>query len=74
METPRVTALAEPVASRVQVLATTVRIHDLLLSRPAVVAYLKTLAHDKHEAALIHALEVGVAEIVSRRRLTRSET
>jgi hypothetical protein len=43
------------------------RIHDLSIERPAIVAYLKAIAPDKQEIALVHALEVGVTELASRR-------
>jgi hypothetical protein len=51
----------------VQVLATTMRIHDLSIERPAIVAYLRTIPPDKQALALVHALEVGVAEMAARR-------
>jgi len=52
---------------RVEVLETSMRIHDLNIDRPAIVAYLKAIAPDKQEVALMHALEVGVTELASRR-------
>jgi hypothetical protein len=52
---------------RVQLLATTMRIRDLSIERPSIVAYLQTIAPDKLEIALVHALEVGVKEIRGRR-------
>jgi hypothetical protein len=61
------------IARRVQLLTTTVRIHDLSITRPAVVAYLRGIPADKQELALIHALDVGVAEILSRRRRANEE-
>ena len=51
----------------VEVLETSMRIHDLSIERPAVVAYLRAIAPDKQEIALVHALEVGVTELASRR-------
>jgi hypothetical protein len=51
----------------VEVLETSMRIHDLSIERPAIVAYLRTIAPDKQEIALVHALEVGVTEMASRR-------
>ena len=51
----------------VEVLATSMRIHDLSIERPAIVAYLKAIAPDKQTIALVHALEVGVTELASRR-------
>ena len=52
---------------RVQLLATTMRIRDLSIERPSIVAYLQTISPDKLEIALVHALEVGVKEIRGRR-------
>jgi hypothetical protein len=50
----------------VQVLGVTVRIH-LTVERPAVAAYLDSIPPDKREVALVHALEIGVAEVLARR-------
>jgi hypothetical protein len=44
-----------------------VRIRDLSIERPAIVAYLNALAPDKQAIALVHALEVGVTELALRR-------
>ena len=61
----------EPIAAMterpVEVLLKTVRVHDLTIERPAVAAYLEHIAPDKQEIALVHALEVGVTELVARR-------
>jgi hypothetical protein len=57
---------------QVQVLATSMTIHDLRIERPSIVDYLRTIAPDKQAIALIHAIEVGVTEMVARRaRLPR---
>ena len=48
-----------------------VRIHDVTVARPTVAGYLSALSAAKRELALIHALEVGVAEILARRRVSR---
>ena len=61
----RIESLA--MSHRVQVLAKTMRIRDLSIERPSIVAYLQTIAPDKLEIALVHALEVGVKEIRGRR-------
>jgi len=53
------------------VLATTVRIHDLTIERPAIAAYLDHIAPDKQEIALVHALEVGITELAARRERFR---
>jgi hypothetical protein len=61
----------EPVATEtdrpVQVFSSAVRIHELNIDRPAIVAYLRSVAADKLEIALVHALGVGVAELAARR-------
>jgi hypothetical protein len=51
----------------IQVLSTTVRVHQLTIERPAVAAYLQTIAAEKREIAFVHALEVGVTELLARR-------
>jgi hypothetical protein len=51
----------------VQVSSTSVRIHGLTTDRPAIVAYFDHIAPDKLEIALVHALEVGITELVARR-------
>ena len=56
----------------VQVLATSMTIHDLTIERPAVVEYLRTIAPDKQAIALVHAIEVGVTEMLARRERFRS--
>jgi hypothetical protein len=56
-----------PATRTVQLLSTTVRIHDLTIDRPKVAAYLEHIAPDKQEIALVHALEVGVVELAARR-------
>jgi hypothetical protein len=43
-------------------------IHELAVERPDILDYIRTIAPDKQEIALVHALEVGVTEIVARRR------
>jgi hypothetical protein len=61
----------EPVAAmaerRIEVLSHSVRIHELTIERPAIAAYLEHIAPEKLEIALVHALEVGVTELVARR-------
>ena len=54
-----------------EVVATTVRIHDLTIERPAIAAYLDHIAPDKQEIALVHALEVGITELAARRERFR---
>ena len=48
-------------------LSNSVRIHELTIERPAIAVYLEHIAPDKLEIALVHALEVGVTELVARR-------
>ena len=61
----------EPVAgtkeTSVQVLSMRMRIHNVNIDRAAVVAYFKSIPADKQEIALVHALEVGIAELAARR-------
>jgi hypothetical protein len=52
---------------QVQVLSTSMMIHDLSIERPAVVDYLRTIDPDKQAIALIHAIEVGVTEMLALR-------
>jgi hypothetical protein len=71
------TVAAEPVAAdtvppiaagrSVEVLETMMRIHELCIERPNIVAYLGKIAPEKQEIALVHALEVGVTELIARR-------
>ena len=59
---------AAPAAQRsVEVLDTTMRIHELCVERPSIVAYLGKIAPEKQEIALLHALEVGITELIARR-------
>jgi hypothetical protein len=60
--------MSEETAGRsVEVLETSLRIHDLSIDRPAILAYLAKIAPEKQEIALVHAIEVGVTELVARR-------
>ncbi len=60
----------EKVGPAVEVLAEGMRIKEILVSRPDVVAYIEGIAPDKREVALIHAIEIGITEILARRRRT----
>jgi len=51
----------------VEVESATINIQELRIERPSIVDYLKTIAPDKQEIALVHALEVGVTELAVRR-------
>jgi hypothetical protein len=57
----------DPVGCAVQVLATKMRIRDLSIERPNVISYLQTIVPEKQEIALLHAIEVGITEIIARR-------
>jgi hypothetical protein len=60
---PRSVADAHPV----HVEGTAVRIDELTIERQTIVEYLRTIHPSKQEIALVHALEVGVNELVARR-------
>jgi hypothetical protein len=51
----------------VEVVGTTMRIHELCIERPSIVSYLGKIAPEKQEIALVHALEVGITELIARR-------
>lgn len=51
----------------VEVLDTSMRIHELSIERASVVAYLQKISPEKQEIALVHLLEVGVTELLARR-------
>ena len=61
----------EPVAgtkeAAVQVFSTRIQIKNVSIDRPAVVQYFKNIPADKQEIALVHAIEVGIAELTARR-------
>ena len=57
---------------RVQILSTTMRIHDLSIEHASIVGYLRSISPDKQEIALVHALEVGVNEVLARRERFRA--
>jgi hypothetical protein len=71
MPDPNAYSELEPVAgtkeTAVQVLSSRIRIHNMNIDRPSVIAYLKNIPADKQEIALVHALEVGIAELTARR-------
>jgi hypothetical protein len=69
---PIATVGPEPFVQGVEVTSTMVHIHDVSVERPAVVKYLEGIARDKQEIALIHALEVGITELVARRARFKS--
>jgi hypothetical protein len=61
----------DPLASMaerpIEVSSGTVRLHEVTIDRPAIAAYLEHIAPEKLEIAFVHALEVGVTELVARR-------
>lgn len=59
--------MAAGIEHHIQVLATRAFIRELSIDRSSVVMYLQGVARDKQEIALIHALEVGVNELLARR-------
>ena len=60
-------AIAPTVDRPVEVVGTTMRIHELCIERPSIVSYLGKIAPEKQEIALLHALEVGITELIARR-------
>lgn len=58
----------------VEVTSTMVHIHGVSTERPSVVKYLEGIAPEKQEIALIHALEVGITELLARRARFRPTT
>jgi hypothetical protein len=58
----------------VQVLTSTMRVQNLTIDRPAVVAYFQRIPAGKEEIALVHALEVGINELAVRRSKFNRET
>lgn len=52
----------------IEVQATRMHIRDLSIERAGIVEYLRGIEPSKQEVALVHALEVGVAEIQARRK------
>ncbi|MBI3491025.1 MAG: hypothetical protein HY047_04425 [Acidobacteria bacterium] len=65
--TQETTPVAATANRSVEVLATTMTIHELLIKRASIVSYLQTIPRDKQEIALVHALDVGVTEVMARR-------
>jgi len=76
MPDPYVLNELEPVGgtkeTAVQVLASRVRVHNINIERPSVVAYFRNIPSEKQEIALVHALEVGIAELTARRERFKS--
>ena len=66
-----VVPIASAVTPAIDVRTNVVCLHEVTVSRPAVVAYLRDISADKHLVALLHLLDVGVAEVRQRRQLAR---
>ena len=64
-------AIAAAPAQPVQVSAGAVHVDDLTIERRVVVEYLQGIAPEKQSIALLHALEVGVTELLARRERFR---
>jgi len=67
MSEPNLQPVAGTKETAVQVLSSQMRIRDISIEKAAVVAYFKNIPADKQEIALVHALEVGIAELAHRR-------
>jgi hypothetical protein len=61
-----------PAVDTVEVLPTTMHTHDLSIEQPAVVAYLQGIDPRHQEIALVHGVQVGITELVSRRARARA--
>lgn len=57
----------QPTGNRVELTATSVRIAALEIPIKAMVNYLQNIPSARRELALVHALEVGITEILARR-------
>jgi len=69
------TRAVQPMATppTIQVFAPTMmHIHDLSIEQPAVVAYLQAIDPAGQEIALVHGMQVGIAELVARRARARA--
>ena len=68
--------MIEPMATStrrsIQVLSMKMRIQDVSIEKPAIVAYFNSIPADKQEIALVHALEVGINELAARRGRAKS--
>ena len=69
--TEKLDSVAATAGAAVQVLFDGVRVNKLTINRPSISAYLQTIDVEKQEIALVHALEVGVAELAARRERVR---
>jgi hypothetical protein len=60
--------VSTPAQPHVELQSGKMLIHELAVERPEILEYLRTIAPDKHEIALVHAIEVGVMEIMARKQ------
>lgn len=60
--------VATPVQAHVELHPSKIVIHELAVERPDILDYLRAISPDKQEIALVHAIEVGVMEIMARKR------
>jgi hypothetical protein len=60
--------VATPVQAHVELQSSKMVIHELAVDRPEILDYIRTVSPDKQEIALVHAIEVGVMEIMARKR------
>jgi hypothetical protein len=59
--------IASPIDPPLRVSSTPMRVRELVIRHPTIVAYLQAIPSDKREIALLHALEIGVTELAARR-------
>jgi hypothetical protein len=68
---PLIAPTGQATNRRVEVLEKSMRIRDLSIERPEIISYLMGIAPDKQEIALVHAMQVGITEILARRPRSR---
>jgi hypothetical protein len=68
----RIDPSIEPAAPAVEVRQDAVRVHELSIERPSVIAYMQSIPAGKQSIAFVHALEVGITELVARRERFRA--
>ena len=54
--------------SQVELQPSKLLIHELAVSRQEILDYIRAISPDKREIAVMHAIEVGVMEIMARKR------
>lgn len=63
-----IVSVATNLQSQVELQPSKLLIHELAVSRPEILDYMRAISPDKREIAVMHAIEVGVMEIVARKR------